>query len=48
MIGWNGDRQVVRIVEDLKGIAIDMGTEVDKQNSQLEIINKKVIFRSSI
>ncbi|XP_062523872.1 synaptosomal-associated protein 23-like [Corticium candelabrum] len=33
--------QVVRIVEDLKGIAIDMGTEVDKQNSQLEIINKK-------
>ena len=48
MIGCICDRQVVRIVEDMKGIAIDMGTKVDKQNAQLEIINKKVVVQVSI
>ena len=35
-------RQVARIVGDMKEIAIDMGTEVEKQNVQIDNINEKV------
>jgi t-SNARE complex subunit (syntaxin) len=41
-------RQVARIVGDLKEIAIDMGTEVAKQNVQIDKINEKVMNSENV
>lgn len=37
-------QQVSSIIGNLKNMAIDMGSEIDSQNQQVDRINKKVIF----
>lgn len=37
-------QQVSSIIGNLKNMAIDMGSEIDSQNLQVDRINKKVIF----
>lgn len=36
-------QQVSSIIGNLKNMAIDMGSEIDSQNQQVDRINKKVI-----
>ena len=40
--------QVDAIVGNLKGIAIDMGNELMKQNDQIDIMNQKVSYSNVV
>lgn len=37
-------QQVSSIIGNLKNMAIDMGSEIDSQNTQVDRINKKVTY----